>query len=235
MMKHSNHLLSDFVALFYPNYCLSCEDALLHGEQLLCSRCLLELPRTNFHKDLSNDLFRRLQYQQSIKSAVALFRFGKSGKVQNLLHALKYRNRPEVGFYLGLHYGKQLNEEWLGNRPELLVPIPLHRRKMIRRGYNQSEEFARGLSESLEIDLSSTALKRTRYTETQTARSKLGRWENVSDVFEVTNSDLVGQKRIAIVDDVVTTGATVEAASSALINSGCSEITVISLAYADGK
>jgi ComF family protein len=184
---------------------------------------------------MTNELFTRLQYQQSIKNAVALFRFSKNGKVQNLLYSLKYKNRPEIGFLLGLYYGKQLSEEWIFNLPDALVPIPLHSRKMRRRGYNQSEEFARGLAQSLGVVMYPHALTRKRFTETQTKKNKLGRWENVENVFSVTDPQFVLKKRIALVDDVVTTGSTIEAASTALSKSGCAELSVISIAYAGGK
>ncbi|HEY3430325.1 MAG TPA: ComF family protein, partial [Cyclobacteriaceae bacterium] len=168
-----------------------------------------------------------------LKFAAAFFLFRKGGKVQQLLHELKYNNHPEIGDTLGEVYGQELAQ--LSDRFSLIIPVPLHASRKRKRGYNQSEEFAKGLSKSLGIPYSN-ALVRTTKTETQTRKTKLKRWQNVSEVFEVRDSTQIENQEVLLVDDVITTGATIEACAQMLLTSGCSSISIASIAYAeDGK
>ncbi len=151
--------------------------------------------------------------------------------MQELLHELKYHNRPEIGRVLGCVYGSELVKEGYDKQLDLLVPIPLHPWKKKRRGYNQSEAFATGLAEAMQVPVNAAVVERVVNNETQTRKSRLRRWENVSDVFVVTNQAGVVGKRVLVVDDVITTGATVEACGNALLQAGCSAISAVSIAY----
>jgi ComF family protein len=153
---------------------------------------------------------------------MALFKFSKSGRVQSLLHVLKYKNQPELGIMLGNLYGDRMACGNLGEAFEIIVPVALHSSRKRKRGYNQSAKFAEGLSEVLGIPFSDEIIERKVKTETQTRKTKLNRWQNVTEVFQVKNLDLVQNKNILLVDDVVTTGATLEACGSCLLNAGCS-------------
>lgn len=211
---------------------MACTEGLIKGEEIICTRCIYELPRTNYHLNPDNPIFKRLFGRLPVKSAFAFLLFKKGGRVQNLLHELKYNNHPEVGRIVGKVYGQELLENGLNEQIDSIFPIPLHPAKQRRRGYNQSEEFAKGLAESLSVKCNAHAVVRTTVTETQTKKSKLRRWENVKEVFRVQDQNAVHGKRILLVDDVITTGATIEACGQVLIDAGCTSLHIAGLAYA---
>lgn len=225
-------LWGDFISLFFPNYCLGCTNTLVKGEEILCTQCILELPKTYFHLDLDNPIRKRLEGRIHLMTAIAFLRFRKTGVVQHLLHQLKYNNHPEVGVRLGKIYGKELFDAGFKNYFDLIVPVPLHESRRRKRGYNQSAKFAEGLSESLQIPYDEKCIVRTVKTTTQTRKNKIDRWNNVKDVFHVAQPETITRKRILLVDDVITTGATMEACGHQLLASGCAELSFASLAEA---
>jgi ComF family protein len=233
-MTHSvfAEVLRDFVSLLYPNYCAACEGPLVKGEKLICTRCMVQMPQTNYHLDPSNPLKNRLACRINIRYAMALFKFSKSGRVQSLLHGLKYKNQPELGIMLGNIYGDRMACAKLGEAFEIIIPVALHPSRKRKRGYNQSAKFAEGLSEVLGIPFSDEIIERTVKTETQTRKTKLNRWQNVTEVFQVKDLDLVQNKNVLLVDDVVTTGATLEACGNCLLNAGCSTLSLACIAEA---
>jgi len=222
----------DFVSLFYPHYCLGCSQALFKGEEILCTRCIRDLPKTGYHEDENNPVKSRLMGRLPIKHAMAFLRFRKTGIVQHLLHQLKYNNHPEVGVKLGQVYGKELVDFGMINEFDLIVPVPLHETRKRRRGYNQSARFAEGLSKSLQIPWDESISTRKVSTSTQTRKSKVERWENVKDVFDIYQPEKIREVRILLVDDVMTTGATLEACGKHLIEAGCKELSIACLAEA---
>jgi ComF family protein len=149
--------------------------------------------------------------------------------IQNLLHELKYRNRPELGRLLGRVYGGELSAAGFGTSFDIIIPVPLHPKKKKRRGYNQSDEFGKGLSEALNVFCSDEILQRVEMTSTQTRKSRLGRWENVKDIFQIKDTGAVAAKRVLLVDDVVTTGATLEGAGNEILKY-CKELSVACIA-----
>jgi ComF family protein len=229
----SNDFFGDFVSLFFPKYCLGCDRALVKGEDMICTLCMLEMPQTDYHKSSENPLSHRLSYRIPIKHAMALFKFSKNGRVQQLLHRLKYRNHPEIGVTLGRFYGEKItNESDIKEKVDLIIPIPLHPARRRKRGYNQSAKFAEGLSERLDLPFTDDILERRIKTETQTRKSKLSRWENISGVFGVKEPGLLKGKKILLVDDVITTGSTLEACSQVLIDQGCEQLNIACIAEA---
>lgn len=225
-------LFHDFITLIYPRYCPACMDGLVKGEEILCSRCIHELPRTNFHLSRENAVFNRLYGRLPIHSGAAFLHFHKQGTVQNLLHEFKYNNRPEIGRILGNVYGEDLEKSGFSAHFEHILPVPLHPSKLKKRGYNQSEEFAKGLSERLQKPVETQVLQRAKPTETQTRKSRLKRWQNVEDVFLVSEPEKVAGKKLLLVDDVITTGATLEACGQVLLEAGCTQLCVAGIAYA---
>ena len=213
-------VISDFISLFYPNYCYGCKGALVKGEDTLCTHCLFQLPKTKYHLSHSSPIKERLLGRLPLQHALAFLKFRKEGIVQHLLHELKYNNHPEVGVKLGKQYGKELKENGISEF-DLIVPVPLHESRRRKRGYNQSSMFAEGLSESLGISWDESISLRTSSTATQTKKTKAERWNNVKDVFAVQNSESIQNKRILLVDDVITTGATIEACGRHLLSQGC--------------
>ncbi|MBX2961272.1 MAG: ComF family protein [Cyclobacteriaceae bacterium] len=225
-------MLLDFVSLIYPRYCLACSGGLIKGEDILCTGCIRELPRAEYHFRRENPLYKRISGRISIENAFAFLLFSKGGRAQQLIHELKYNNHPEIGRILGRVYGEELSECGYSSQFDVIIPVPLHPAKHKRRGYNQSEEFAIGLSERLNAPCLTNVLQRDVPTDTQTKKSKLKRWENVNSVFSISNRQLIAGVRILVVDDVITTGATVEACCNALEDAGCDRLSVCGLAYA---
>jgi ComF family protein len=219
-------IFSDFVSLFFPSDCAGCHECLVKGEELICTKCILEMPRSNFHVYQENPFFLKFRGRIPVNHVMSFLKFTKSGSVQQVLHSLKYRDKPELGQMLGRIYGRELRTSGFCNSFDFIVPVPLHTYKKRRRGYNQSEEFGKGLSEELGVTCTEEFLVRSTITSTQTRKTRLKRWENVKDVFEIRNQGGIFGKRILLVDDVVTTGATLEAAGNQLIQAGASELSI---------
>jgi len=223
----------DFVNIFFPNYCLPCQKPLVKGETWLCTDCLHELPQTTHHKEPDNIVTQRLAGRLPVRYAMALYRLRKSGKVQHLLHHLKYKHKPVIGKVLGRRYGILLKESNLSKTFDLVVPVPLHSSKLRQRGYNQSDLFAQGLAEVLNIPWSKQYLKRTQKAATQTRKSKLERFKSVENAFYVTNVHGLHNQHILLVDDVITTGATLEACGLVLLAAGIKELSVATIAVTE--
>ena len=228
-------LVADFLALFFPQACLACQEPLVAGEQHLCTTCRADLPYTSYHllPADQNPLSRRFWGKLPVAHTLSYLRFLRHGQVQHLLHQLKYRGQEEVGKVLGQLYGHELATAGLSPEFDLIVPVPLHRRKLARRGYNQADAFAAGLAATLPCAWSATALRRTEYTASQTRKSRAERWQNVASVFEVASPQEVANRRILLVDDVLTTGATLEACGQALLAAGAKTISIATIACAE--
>lgn len=226
-------LLQDFLHLFFPDCCYSCQGILLAGERHICTACRANLPFTNFHKlNLQdNPVCQKFFGKIPIRFGTAFLKFTKSGKVQRMLHQIKYQNKPELAQILGEWYGSQLQDTPLASQVQLLVPVPLHPKKLKIRGYNQSECFGKGLAKNLQLELAPNALVRNVATATQTKKSRVERWENVARVFEA-KSDVVKNKHILLVDDVITTGSTLEACGRTLLEAEALSVSVAAIAMA---
>ncbi len=223
-------IFSDFISLLYPRPCLACSGPLVRGEEILCSQCLSDLPKTNSHHFDFNAIDARFAGRLPVKQAWAFLTFRKGGLVQHLLHQLKYNNHPEIGIALGRMFGHEITQ--YGFDPfDLIVPVPLHESRKRKRGYNQSAKLAEGLSDSLGSPWSETVAVRNVGNATQTRLSRSDRWKNVRDVFQVAAEGLMG-KRILLVDDIITTGATLEACGQRLVDAGCAALSVACLAEA---
>ena len=227
--------LSDFVALIFPRTCLACIEPLARGEDHICTGCRAQLPYTDYHRlpEAPNPLARRFWGKLPVQHALSYLRFLRHGRVQHLLHQLKYQRQQEVGLVLGRWYGTELADYGLAADFDLIVPVPLHRRKLAQRGFNQSDSFAEGLSRGLGVPWNAQALRRTAHTDSQTRKNRTERWLNVATVFEVAAPDAVVGRRVLVVDDVLTTGATLEACGAALLAAGCRAVSIATIACAD--
>ncbi|MES2796619.1 MAG: ComF family protein [Bacteroidota bacterium] len=225
-------LFHQFINLLFPQTCNACSEVLLKSEKILCTTCLLHLPKANIGFSNSQNLENRFIGKVEIKGAYSFLKYSKGGKVQNLLHNLKYKNRQEAGIFLGKLFGNQLIND--GNLPkiDLLIAIPLHERKLLTRGFNQSDLIADGLSEVLNVPHETKAISRQKATETQTNKSRIDRFFNVENVFQIENKEIIKDKSIGLVDDVLTTGATMEVCATTLLKGGAKEVTILSLAAA---
>ena len=230
-------LLVDLVALFFPRPCLACREPLVAGEAHLCTACRADLPYTDYHRlpPADNPLARRFWGKLPVRHTLSYLRFVRHGRVQHLLHQLKYRGQAGVGRALGQLYGAELAAAGLGPEFELIVPVPLHRRKLARRGYNQAAAFATGLAAALPCPSAPHALRRTEHTASQTRKGRAERWLNVATVFEVADPAAVAGRHILLVDDVLTTGATLEACAAALLAAGARTISIATIATTDSN
>lgn len=225
--------LSNFVNLVYPNYCLLCESNLHQNEATICTICEVKLPYTNYHTTIDNPIEKKLWGRVPIQKASSLLFFEKGLEVQKLISNLKYKNREDVGVKLAEIYSRQLlkdQSEFL--QVDLLIPIPLHYKKQKRRGYNQCDSFTKTLSELLGIPFSFNSIERKIDTISQTGKSRINRWENVSEIFKVVNSEKLKNKHILLIDDVMTTGATLEALANKILAVEGTKVSVLVMATA---
>lgn len=222
--------IDDFISLIYPNICAACGNNLWKHENIICTFCDLHLPRTGFHLEPENPVSRIFWGRVPVGYATSMFYFNKGNRVQHLIHQLKYKGRKDIGICLGEKYGRILKTTPLFDTVSLIVPVPLYKKKLMQRGYNQSEQFAAGLSRSMKIPCDSNVLYRTRATETQTRKSRFHRWTNVEGLFAVTDPAKLSGYHILLVDDVITTGATIEACVRAMNGIPGTVISVASIA-----
>lgn len=225
-------VLSDFVSLFFPSTCLGCGGALARGEEVLCTFCLSDLPKTNYHLFPDNPVANKLQCRIPISFGSSYLKFRKGGIVQKLLHELKYNNHPEVGVRLGQAFGKDLERIFVEGPFDTIVPIPLHTSRQRQRGYNQSAAFATGLGQALALPVEEKLIVRRDATATQTRKSRMDRWLNVESGFVVSRKEEVRDRHMLLVDDVITTGATLEACGLQLLNAGCKSLGIVCIADA---
>ncbi|MDR2564089.1 MAG: ComF family protein [Prevotellaceae bacterium] len=220
------------VSLVYPDFCEVCGESLVSGERVICISCLYEMPRTRFWTTSENEMERMFWGRIKIEHACALFYFRKGSAFRPLLHKLKYKGIVDIGRRLGEELGNMLSSSELYSDVDCIVPVPLHSRKERNRGYNQSDYIAEGLSARMnDIPVMKNNLIRTTFTETQTRRGRIDRWKNVSTVFAVQNPEAFRGKHILLVDDVITTGATLEACAETLLKSTDCKISIAALAF----
>jgi ComF family protein len=223
--------LRDFTALFYPDYCVGCGRILVRGEKNLCMYCLSSLPKTNFHTCKDNPVEMAFAGRAPVFRATAFCFFLRENMIQRIIHQLKYKGNSEIGFYLGCLLGLDLLEDADFRSVDSIVPVPLHPKKQKKRGYNQSECIGRGIAKSMSKQMDTTSLVRVTNTSTQTRKARYSRWENVSEIFRLTYPEQVSGKHILLVDDVITTGATLEAAAQLLLALPDTKVSIAALGY----
>jgi len=230
--------LADFIHgfdhLFFPRTCQACGHVLYKQEKVLCTKCLYHLPKTNFWHHADNPVAEIFWGRVELNAAASFLFFNKSGKVQHLMHNLKYRGKKQIGPFMGELIGKELKKSKQYQTVDMVLPVPLHPDKLTKRGYNQSALIAKGIAQSMKIPVYTDLLIKTKNTESQTKKSRYERWQNVSRVFKLQNPSLIKNKHILLVDDVITTGATIEACAQVLLHEENVTVSVFSLAYAQG-
>lgn len=226
------NILGDFVTIFFPKECACCGCGLKYQEKYICIACDFHLPYTNFHTYSDNDTARQLWGKAPIEEACSFLLLQKGSRVERLIYQIKYNNQPFLAEYFGYQYGLKLLQSGLYVGLSAIVPIPLHVSKLRKRGYNQSTYFGRGLSLAMHIPLLEDVLLRKRATMTQTGKDRLARYENVEDIFTCKQISLAQDAHILLVDDVLTTGATIVSGVLGLQESlGC-KVSVATLARA---
>lgn len=220
------NLLTDLLDVVYPTTCPGCNQPLVSGEQHLCVNCSLNLPLHTDAKELMNVFAGRIK----VEGVYVLLKFIQGGITQKLLHEIKYRGNTSLGDYLGRRLGENCLAASLSD-VDVIVPVPLHKGKLKLRGYNQSEVIGRGLANVLEKPINFTSVVRSVKNQTQTRKTRAERWQNVSGIFRVVNKKLEG-KHVLLIDDVLTTGATMEACGQTLLSAGASRLSIAALAAA---
>ncbi|MBL7112037.1 MAG: ComF family protein [Bacteroidales bacterium] len=218
----------DFINLIFPKVCPACGELLMKNESVICAGCLYALPRTNFHLERDNPVAKTFWGRVRLENATSFYSYQAGSYLRRLIHELKYKGFKEIGEELGRQFGNELQATAF-NESELIIPVPLGKRKMKKRGFNQSECIARGLSLSMGKAVNTTAVIRTRNTRTQTKKSRYDRWLNVEDSFRVVDANALQEKHILLVDDVVTTGATIEACASEILKVPGAKVSVATL------
>jgi ComF family protein len=225
-------MFESIINLFFPKVCSGCSSFLLSNENVICTVCRHDIPLTNHHLNPENDAFKKFYGRIPVIHTSALFYFHKKGIVQELIHNLKYKGHEEIGTILGEWYAEDLKNINLLQSVDEIIPVPLHRRKLKERGYNQVTAFGEALSSSLNLNYNDSLLIRNVYSKTQSKKNLLGRTEGIETIFDVSFTEKDHQKHFLLIDDVITTGATLEACSHALLKIPGAKISVICMAMA---
>jgi ComF family protein len=232
MFRFIRTSINDFINLLYPTLCLGCNSSLGENEKVLCTTCRIQLPETRQHREpYDYTLLNKFAGRVPIQFLVSYLHFSKGGIAQKIIHNSKYKGQKEAIKEIASWYGQQLKTEGqLINEIDVIIGVPLHRSRLLQRGYNQADWIAQGLSEALELPMRTDVLKRTKFKASQTRKNRIERWQNVETVFAVSNEDEVKGKKIMLVDDVLTTGATIEACAVELLKAGCQSVGVLTVA-----
>jgi ComF family protein len=225
-------VIKEFISIVYPNICSACDRPLSGGELAVCSKCRSELPRTGYHLMPENPVTLLFAGKSHIGQATSLLFFRKGGHIQQMLHKLKYEGRSDVGYALGLMLAEELRHAPDFGDVDLIAPVPLHPRKLHLRGFNQAALIAEGMAVGLHKTHARHLLRRTRHVASQTRKNVWERFKNVAEIFEVSEPNTVRGKKILLVDDVITTGATLSQCANAVLAIPDTQVSVASAAIA---
>ncbi len=224
--------VDDLLYLFFPEACVCCGTSLLNQEKILCTTCRFKLPKTNYHKWESNPMEKHFWGRVNFEMAIAYLYFGKETRVQELLHHLKYKGRDDVGTYIGELYGSDLKRDCAVDTIDFIIPVPLHPSRERFRGYNQAYMIGKGISEATGIPIRKDFLYRGVASTTQTKKTRFERWKNVEEIFYTEKTGQWKGKHLLLVDDVMTTGSTLEACSRVLLNNADVKLSAATIAVA---
>lgn len=224
-------MLKNLINLFYPKLCYGCNSLLLKNENIICSACIHDLPYTNHHKFIDNETIKKFYGIIPIEFGGSLFYFHQKGIIQNLIHNLKYRNKQEIGTYLGKLHSNDLKQIATIQQFSEIIPVPLHKKKLNERGYNQITTYGMALSSELNIPYNPLLLYRNRYSKTQTKKDREKRKEVSNALFDVVFTEKDFNKHFLLIDDVITSGATLEACAKALLKIPNSKVSIVTIAY----
>ena len=225
------NLVKDITNLFYPEVCLICSKTLTKHEVHLCLSCRLDLPVTDFSANAGNDVEISFYGRVPIINATSLFYYNRKGNVQKLIHQLKYKNQQKIGYFLGEWLGEEMLASDRFKSLDCIIPVPIHPKKLKKRGYNQVTTFGQGLSKKMKIPLNEMELFSVSKTKTQTFKTRLERSTQIDEKFQITNQERLEGKHILLIDDVITTGATLEACSIPLLQVKNIKISIATIAF----
>jgi ComF family protein len=223
--------VNGLMQLFFPHTCAACGSDVLNEETALCMQCLHQLPVTNFNQHANNPVEKIFWGKLSITAATSYCHFTKQSLIQNILHQAKYKNNQQAAIFMGNLLGTSLIQSNRFNTIDAIVPLPLFAARLKKRGYNQATLISKGIAEQTGKPIIETAVTRLSATETQTHKNRVERWQNMQGRFMVTNAAVLENKHILLVDDVVTTGATLEACGQELLTIKGTQLSIATIAY----
>lgn len=224
------NVINDINSILVPIVCFGCNAHLNRGEQHLCTVCRNSLPLTDYTFNEENTLDRIFYGRIHIKKASSFLFFTENGIVQQLVHHLKYKNQEQIGVFLGDWYGQKLKENGYLNTIDVVIPVPLHNKKLKQRGYNQVTLFAQKIALHIGAKYIDSLLIKTANTKTQTTKTRIGRWQDNKALYTLTDSRFLKNKKVLLLDDVITSGATMEICTQALQEAEGISIYIASMA-----
>lgn len=230
-MSYFCDLWDDFISLLFPRLCFGCGNHLMRNETLICTECFVMIPRTNYHLKPDNLVEQLFWGRCMIEKAAAFSYYTRDSRIRRLIHQLKYKGVKEIGPELGRIYASTLKSSGFLDDIDIIIPIPLHPSKKRQRGFNQSDLISQGISDVSGIRVDTKLLVRKTVTKTQTRKSRFDRWTNVQDIFRVTDEKRLKDLHILLVDDVITTGSTIEACANEILKAENTKVTVAALAF----
>lgn len=216
--------------IFYPNTCVSCDSQLLDQEQFICLECRLDLPYIDNKDYIKNDVFHIFEGRVPIVKGASFLHYTQTGKTKSMIHQLKYKGNQQIGDFIGKWFGKTLSDSHQFDDIDYIIPVPLHPKKLRKRGYNQLTTFGKSLETVLNTSYCDTILKRVSSSKTQTLKKRLERFTNQDSKFTLENESTLKNKHILLIDDVITTGATLEACCTELLKIEGLKISIASIA-----
>ena len=225
-------LWDDFFSLLFPRLCYACGNQLMRNENLICTECFVVIPRTNYHFIEDNPVAQLFWGRCLIEKAAAFSYYNKGSRIRKLIHNLKYNGIREIGYVLGRLYGLSLKTSGFINDIDIIIPVPLHPVKKRIRGFNQSETISMGIADATHLPVDLKSLARVLVSATQTKRSRYERWTNVEGIFQVLDSQTIMGKHVLLVDDVITTGSTIESCTNELLKIEGVKVSAVALAFA---
>ncbi len=226
-------LLSNLSQLFFPKTCLACKNILTDDEQSICHHCLSELPYTHFLIGTNNLMYQKLSPYINIEGAYSLVYFRKRGNIQEILHQLKYKNHQEIGELFGKIMAERINENKEYPQFDFIIPIPLHPKKYKKRGYNQLTFLCKTLADKLNCSCEENLLIKVKHNKSQTHKNMQERKENVQGIFQLKQPEKFSGKHFLLIDDVMTTGATLESAAKELLKINEAKLSIATLAMVE--
>ena len=231
-MNYFYDLWDDFISLLFPRLCYGCGNHLLRNENLLCTGCYVTIPRTNYHLEIENPVAQLFWGRCLLEKAAAFSFYNKGSRIRNLIHNLKYKGIKALGCELGRIYALSLKSSGFTSGIDLIIPVPLHPSKKRIRGFNQSESISVGIADVTGLPVDTYSLVRIMISATQTNRSRYERWTNVEGIFRVVDAEAISGRHILLVDDVITTGSTIESCANELLKVEGVRVSVVALAFA---
>ena len=231
-MSYIYDLWEDFISLLFPRLCYGCGNHLMRNENLICTECYVVIPRTGYHTEKDNPVAQLFWGRCLIEKAAAFSFYNRGGRIRTLIHNLKYKGIKEIGNELGKIYGLSLKSSGFTDDIDIIIPVPLHPSKKRIRGFNQSEIISNGISGATGLPVNIKSFLRVTVSGTQTRRSRYERWINVEGIFSVSDPEELRGKHILLVDDVITTGSTIESCTNELLRIEGVRVSVVALAYA---